>query len=112
MKTLPVTCETVDASTGKVEKTETVKFGILPPKAGYCSVCGTDHEPAMPHNAQLLYYQYAFYGEHGRWPTWADAVAHCAPETQAAWKAELTRLGHWSEPEGEPIAQPYAKQEG
>jgi hypothetical protein len=34
MKPLPVTCETVDVATGKVEKRETVKFGIMPPKPG------------------------------------------------------------------------------
>jgi hypothetical protein len=112
IKTLPVTCETVNTSTGKVEKTETVSFGILPPKAGNCSVCGVDHEPTLPHNTQSLYYQYAFYGEHGRWPTWADAVAHCTDEMRATWAKELKRLKAWSVPDGEPIAQPYAKQEG
>jgi hypothetical protein len=112
MKPLPVNCETIDASTGKVEKRETVNFGILPPKPGHCSVCGVAHEPAIPHNAQSLYYQYAFYGEFGRWPTWADAVAHCSDEMQALWTLELHRLGAWSEPEGAPIAQPYSKQEG
>jgi hypothetical protein len=112
MKTLPVTCETVDVATGKVEKRETVKFGIMPPKPGTCSVCGVDHEPAMPHNAQSMYYQYAFYGEFGRWPTWADAVAHCTAEMQDYWKTELVRMGEWTAPDGEQIAQPYAKQEG
>jgi mannose/cellobiose epimerase-like protein (N-acyl-D-glucosamine 2-epimerase family) len=53
---------------------------------------------AAPHNQQSLYYQYAFFGEHGRWPTWKDAVAHCAPEVAAARERELRKRSAWSEP--------------
>ena len=46
----------------------------------------------------------------GRWPTWADAVAHCAPEMRAAWEKTLRELGQWSQPDaGQPIADPPAE---
>jgi hypothetical protein len=47
----------------------------------------------MPHNQQSLYWQYWFYGQHGRWPTWADAMAHCSEATKAFWISELKRYG-------------------
>lgn len=110
MKKLPVECTTVDMTTGKTIKTEMVGFGILPPKPGLCAVCAVDHDPRVPHNAQSLYYQYQFKAEFDRWPTWADAIADTSPEMQAKWKETLTEMGHWSQPEGEPIPQPYEKQ--
>lgn len=73
-------------------------FKLLPPKKDRCQVCASDHEPEQPHNQQSIYYQYNFYGQNARWPTWADAIAHCTPEIQAAWKRELQKLGAWSEP--------------
>lgn len=80
---------------------------LLPPKEGTCPICAHPHEPEAPHNQQSLYYQYRFYGIRGRWPTWADAVAHCEPGLAALWREELTRRGAWSEPaDGEPIADP------
>jgi hypothetical protein len=45
---------------------------------------------------------YHFYAQYGRWPTWADAVAHCEPEMQAIWKEELIARRAWSEPEPAP----------
>lgn len=60
---------------------------------GECSQCGRLHEPDQPHDAQSLAYQYAFYAEHDRWPTWADALAHCDPEIQNLWKQELRAHG-------------------
>lgn len=100
MKTFPVQCETVDMSTGKTTKTETVDFKILPPSPTACPVCAVDpaHGAHEPHNAQSLYYQYAFRGEHGRWPTWKDAVAHCSLEMQAAWEKALRERGAWTQP--------------
>ena len=74
-------------------------FKLLPPRPDVCQTCATKHEPAQAHNAQSLYYQYAFFSEKGRWPTWADAIAHCTPEIQAFWKAELTKRNAWTEPE-------------
>lgn len=38
---------------------------------------------------------YKFYFEHGRWPTWADAMAHCSDEVKAAWEVALREGGHW-----------------
>lgn len=80
---------------------------LLPPLPGVCPICAHDHEPEDPHNAQTLYYQYRFYGIRGRWPTWADAIAHCSAELQAKWKQSLTEHGVWTEPaDGQPIADP------
>lgn len=100
MKTVPVKCETVDMNTDETIKTETVNWAVLPPPATACQVCGRDpsHTPDQPHDALSPYYQYAFYGEHGRWPTWKDAVAHCTPETQVAWEKALREFGKWTEP--------------
>ena len=82
---------------------------LLPPKPGTCPICATKHEAHLPHNAQSLYYQYRFYGVRGRWPTWADALAHCTSEMQAYWREALRE--NWTEPpEGvDPIADPPAE---
>lgn len=85
---------------------------LLPPSKGLCPICAFDHEPANPHNNQSLYYQYRFYGIRGRWPTWADAVAHCAPDLRALWEEALREKGAWTEPapeQGPPIADPPAE---
>ena len=83
---------------------------LLPPKEGTCPICATKHEPEMPHNAQSLYYQYRFYGVRGRWPTWADAMAHCSEEMRVLWERQLRERGAWSEPDdGKPIADPPAE---
>jgi hypothetical protein len=83
---------------------------LLPPPEGTCPVCAVAHEPELPHNQQSLYYQYRFYGVRGRWPTWADALAHCSPAMREHWERELRAKGAWSEPEaGEPIADPPAE---
>jgi hypothetical protein len=79
---------------------------LLPPPKDKCPICATKHDPSWPHNAQSMYYQYRFYGIRGRWPTWADAMAHCSDQMRADWKGELLKRGHWSEPDGEPIADP------
>lgn len=100
--TLPVETKTINGCTGEVTKVETTRFGILPPPSNKCQVCAVAHEPHLFHDCQSLFYQYAFYGRHGRWPTWADASAHCSPEVIDALKDVL--LSHapklkWSEPE-------------
>jgi len=83
---------------------------LLPPPEGTCPICAVAHAPEAPHNAQSVYYQYRFYGVRGRWPTWADAVAHCEPETRTRWEHLLRERGVWSEPEdGEVIADPPAE---
>jgi hypothetical protein len=71
---------------------------LLPTAPGVCSQCGVDHEPEQPHDAASLRYQYAFYAEHDRWPTWADALAHCAPDVRAAWAERLREHGIEVEP--------------
>lgn len=50
---------------------------------GTCPMCAVKHDPEMPHNQQSLAYQYKFYDEHGRWPTWHDAMEHCSKEIKA-----------------------------
>lgn len=79
---------------------------ILAPAAlGKCPVCAVKHDIAAPHNKESLHYQYRFFAQHQRWPTWADAIAYCSAEMQSAWKKELIEREVWSEPEsGEPIA--------
>lgn len=80
---------------------------LLPPAKGSCPACGHDHPPEQPHNVESMYYQYRFYGLRQRWPTWADAVAHCSDHVREHWQTELTRMKRWTEPEaGEPIADP------
>lgn len=82
---------------------------LLPPPKDACPVCATKHEPNAAHNAVSMYYLYRFYGIHGRWPTWADAVAHLPADSQQHWKQAVVNAGHkWTEPpEGtEPIAEP------
>ena len=54
--------------------------GKTPP--GTCPECAVAHDPEMPHNRDSLAYQYKFYDQHGRFPTWKDAMAHCTPAIQ------------------------------
>jgi hypothetical protein len=101
IRTVPSSMTTVDRRTGE-RTTKQVDWHLVPPAAGTCQVCAaTPHGDEVPHNAESLYYQYAFCGAQGRWPTWADAVAHCTPETQSLIKQFL--LTHesgnrWTEP--------------
>ena len=66
---------------------------LLPCAAGVCQQCAKDHPAEQPHNQQSLYWQYYFYGKNGRWPTWADAMAHCTSEVRAHWTTELAKHG-------------------
>ncbi|MHB1651419.1 MAG: hypothetical protein ACYCVD_02945 [Desulfitobacteriaceae bacterium] len=66
---------------------------LLPCAPDVCQECAIKHEPDVPHDQQSLYYQYKFYQQHGRWATWEDAMAHCTPEMQRAWKKELKSIG-------------------
>jgi hypothetical protein len=72
---------------------EAKPFMVLPPAADRCQVCATKHEAHLPHNAQSLYYQMTFNMQHGRGPTWLDAMAHCSEELRKAWTAELKSKG-------------------
>ena len=84
---------------------------LLPPPPDVCPVCAVKHESTAPHNAQSLYYQMRFHGLHGRWPTWADAVAHCDARARDLWRVALTDRGAWSEPPRgvDVIAEPLAE---
>ena len=68
-------------------------FQLLPAARGTCPECATKHDPEQPHNQRSLYYQYHFYNEHGRWPTWSDAMAHCSEDIKQFWTAELQKHG-------------------
>ena len=94
---IPVETTTVD-NEGRKE-TRTTFAVLVPPPAEACQVCGRNpaHADSQPHDAQSLYYQYAFYGKHGRWPTWKDAIAHCSDPIKQAWERGLRERGAWSE---------------
>lgn len=66
-------------------------IGTTPP--GTCPECATVHDPQLPHNRDSLAYQYKFYDAHGRFPSWADAMAHCTDEMKAYWTQELEKRG-------------------
>ena len=66
-------------------------LGVTP--LGTCEQCAVAHRPDQPHNARSVLYQYKFYDEHGRWPNWKDAMAHCAPNVQQAWRDLLEKAG-------------------
>ena len=68
-------------------------FVLLPGPAGKCANCAVYHTPDQPHNQQSLFYQYDFFGRHGRWPTWKDAMAHCSDEVKRRWTEELAKRG-------------------
>lgn len=60
---------------------------------GTCPECALKHDPKQPHNQQSLFYQYKFYGQHKRWPTWKDAMEHCSDEVKEFWIRELSEQG-------------------
>lgn len=93
MKTIPIQKQTINARTGDVLSTKTVQAAILPPGKGKCQECGIAHDPRQPHDQQSLAYAYSFYGKHRRWPTWADAMAHCDEQTRATWTKALEEKG-------------------
>lgn len=66
---------------------------MLPAGPGKCPECAVEHEPEMTHDKRSMFYQMKFHQEHGRWPTWEDAMAHCTPEMKATTIEVLTNLG-------------------
>ena len=62
---------------------------ILPPAPDCCQVCATKHEPHLPHNPQSFYWQFKFNIQHGRVPTWKDALAHCSDAMKDLWVKAL-----------------------
>lgn len=79
----------VDPETGEKIPIEGGGLRMLPAPPGACEWCYTKHNPEDPHNQESLSYQMKFYAINGRYPTWTDAMAHCAPETQEAWKTSI-----------------------
>lgn len=79
---------------GNVKVIDLAKEGkLLPPPPDCCQACAVKHDAAQPHNQQSLHWQYGFYQQHGRWPTWADAMSHCTETVKAHWCIELRRMG-------------------
>lgn len=85
------TAQTVSMQTGEVIKEEPGPV-LLPPAPGKCQECAVAHDPGQPHNQQSLYYQMRFHAEHGRYPTWSDAMTHCSAEVRELWRRELVTL--------------------
>ena len=73
------------------EKHGLTLHGNTPP--GTCPWCAVAHDPTQPHNQQSLTWRYTYYDQHGRFPTWADAMAHCVPEVKAYWTEALKEHG-------------------
>jgi hypothetical protein len=69
------------------------KWHLLSPRGDVCQKCAVDHDQEMPHDKTSLYYQYWFRGQHGRWPTWSDALADCTDDVKEAWTEVLKRKG-------------------
>lgn len=77
-----------------MKKQERVKpFMLLPAKQGTCPECAALHSPEEPHNRDSLFYQMKFQQMYGNWPTWKDAMRHCASEIKEAWEKELITRG-------------------
>ena len=66
---------------------------IKAPGPGACKKCATIHKADQPHDRDSLYYQNWFRRRYKRFPTWADAMAHCSEETKAAFTTTLARRG-------------------
>ena len=65
---------------------------LLPAAPDKCSICAVDHTPDMPHDNRSLFYQYSFFKLSGRWPTWEDAMAHCAENIKEATRAVVADI--------------------
>lgn len=66
---------------------------VTAPSPGSCPVCATVHDPKDPHDRNSLYYQNRFHRSNKRFPTWADAMAHCSAGRRAEWKEKLLKQG-------------------
>jgi hypothetical protein len=91
------TSQTVDMQTGDVLETRPNAWMLIPCAPDVCQECAVDHPHGYPHNQQSLYYQMGFMAKHGRFPTWTEAMAHCAEPVRAEWRelliAELEKNG-------------------
>lgn len=88
----------VNAASGEVIENTTADWHLLPAAPGNCPECNYPHQEHEPHNRDTLFYQIKFTAEHGRIPTWADAIAHCPHDLRLLWKATLQDMGAWTEP--------------
>lgn len=68
-------------------------WDLMPPPKGTCPECAVAHSVEQPHDKQSIFYQYKFYNEHGRSPTWKDAMEHCTKEIKEYWIIELKSVG-------------------
>jgi len=84
---------------------------MLGSKPGTCAVCACAHDTLSPHSRDSLPYQIRFRDRHGRWPTWADAMAHCNVLIRTAWQVELEKRGVWTTTK-KPIAEPVVVGDG
>ena len=74
-------------------KCKKTKWMLLPAPKGTCQKCAVAHAEDQPHNQQSLFWQYWFFGQHERWPTWKDAMEHCSDETKRQWTEQLAKHG-------------------
>jgi len=75
------------------KKSHLAPFKMMPTRHGTCPECGIAHPKEYPHKQNSLAYQYSFYNDHGRFPTWEDALSHCDEEMKAKWIKSLKELG-------------------
>lgn len=66
---------------------------VLPPSSGKCPICAVKHDENLPHDATSFFYRTLFCAQWNRSPTWSDAMMHCSPEVQAAYRDYLNRMG-------------------
>jgi hypothetical protein len=59
-----------------------------------CDYCGDAHWPDEGHDAGSLIYQRNFERDHGRRPTYRDAVAHCEGQNLTLGIALAKAYGH------------------
>lgn len=57
-----------------------------------CTECRTCHEANEPHDRDSLHYQISFRLEHGRLPTWTDAMSHCDPALRLIFRIILREV--------------------
>lgn len=69
------------------------KTVIPAPREGACRVCGEIHGRGEAHNRDSLLYQHKFRMNHGRYPTWEDAMGHCGKAARDRMIKRLERHG-------------------
>lgn len=58
-----------------------------------CPECGHKHPPSQPHDAKTMQYQSWFLREHGRLPTYEDAMTHCSEQDKDMMRGVLKLYG-------------------